>query len=185
MEDIIFSPLLWIIFLIIWLLTGDWSTPDPVLDKAPPLRQCRPGMLFADGSTATSKVETTVRKRLEDSRLPLYPPSTAVITYPDEEGYMHKYTPDIIVQKPRVIVEVDPEYTHKGKEKDDARRGLMYEQLGYGVVRIRLGKGLYEIGEYDVWFPQKEWKDFMLDEVLSSIRKARPSRHSMITWRSD
>lgn len=141
----------------------------------------QPGQLFADGNDATSKLEMGIRQALEDEGFALYPAATALVTYPDEKGKSHKYTPDIIVRKRKVIVEVDPQFTHEGKEDDDRRRGNCYQDLGYGVVRIRLGPKVGPLGKYDVSFRQTDFNPAtMMPLVAKMIRKAKPDprRHT-------
>lgn len=132
------------------------------------------GTLCVGGSEATSKLEQRIREDLQRSGLRLYPQGTALITHPDEYGKKHRYTPDIIVQGYDVIVEVDPEYTHLGKEADDARRGRMYQKAGFGVVRFRLGPHMRPLGKYDLVRARKDYvpRDD-LPMLLALIRRAK------------
>lgn len=179
------NPAVWLIALAVWFLTWglDFYVPQKVktgnFDKV----TAKPGDLYSDGNDATSKVEQRVRADIEKMGFALYPGSTAVVTYPDERGKVHKYTPDIIVKSRKVIVEVDPLFTHGGpdKEKDDRRRGLSYQNLGYGVVRFRLGKDLNRLGKYDVVsdredYNREKWEDQIKEynALKKAIQKAKP-----------
>lgn len=180
MLELILSPALWFIGLVAWAFTFTTSHTNVarVIDKKVPLAQAQPGQLYTGGSEATSKLEMRIRSDLKAAGFKLYPQGTALITYPDENGNKHRYTPDIIVKKPKVIVEVDPEFTHLGKEHDDERRGRLYQQLGYGVVRYRLGKNLRRMGPYDVVRPYKDYNKKMDLKLLTSrIKRAKPDKN--------
>lgn len=183
----LFNPALWGTAAAIWcvyvMLTH--YSPDKVREgKTPPLRTAIPGTLYADGSAATSKLEQSIRQDLERSGFKFYPQGTALITYPDELGKKHRYTPDLICMNKKLIVEVDPLYTHAGKEADDARRGKLYQQLGYGVVRIRIGKGMYALGKYDVVLDHRDYRPKTdLKSITAAMRRARPENKTSTTWK--
>lgn len=134
------------------------------------------GTLCVGGSEATSKIEKRIRDDLIRSGFRLYPQGTALITHPDEFGKKHRYTPDIIVKGYDVIVEVDPEYTHLGKEYDDDRRGRMYRKAGFAVVRFRLGPHMRPLGKYDLVRAHKDYNPRVdLPMLVSLIRRAKPN----------
>lgn len=178
------SPTPWIVGLILWFVYvvrfQNRHTVVKVIDAKVPLADAKPGALYTGGSEATSKLEMRVRGDLESLGFILYPQGTAIITLPDENGNKHRYTPDIIIKRPKVIVEVDPEFTHLGKEADDERRGRLYQQLGYGVVRYRLGKNLRRMGPYDVVRPYKDYNPRLdLPLLKSSINRAKPTKRAL------
>lgn len=177
--DFLLTPQVWWIALAVWLVSFAFTIhkPEAVIEQAFDKKNARPGQLYSDGNTATSKLERRVRADIEKMGFSLYPPSTALVTDEDERGRIHKYTPDIMVKSRKVIVEVDPEFTHAGieKEADDRRRGQCYEDLGYGVVRLRLGKGLNSWGKYSLHFDKEDWDpDTMYRPLMRMIQKARP-----------
>lgn len=173
------TPALWLLTaagaLLIWGLRH--TTARRVEKHSFNRKTAKPGQLYSDGNTASSKLEKRVRNDIIKMGHNPYPGSTAIVTYPDERGKVHKYTPDIILKNRKVIIEVDPEFTHSGEDKleDDYRRGKCYQDLGYGVVRLRLGKGLNTIGKYDVHFDQEDWKPDAMGATLNRmIKKAKP-----------
>lgn len=183
----IFNPSIWGIAAVAWCLSAAFnyhSAPKVRPGKTPPLKTASPGSLYSDGNTATSKLEMSIRRDLERRGFRFYPQGTALITYPDEKGKKHRYTPDMICKNRKLIVEVDPLFTHEGKEDDDARRGRLYQQLGYGVVRIRMGKGMRALGKYDVVIPYQDYRPHAdLHRIVSAMRKAVPEKRSRTTWK--
>lgn len=183
----VFNPAIWAAAAVAWCIyvMVTHHAPDKVREgKAPPLRVAEPGSLYSDGSTATSKLEMSIRNDLERKGFKFYPQGTALFTFPDELGNKHKYTPDMICMTRKVIVEVDPLYTHAGKEADDARRSRLYQQLGYGVVRVRIGKGMYALGKYDVVLGHSDYRPHTdLRLIVTAIRRAKPEKRSSNTWR--
>ena len=182
-----FHPGLWGTAAVTWclLVMTSFTVPEKVRSgKTPPLKTAEPGALYADGNTATSKLEMSIRRDLERSGFKFYPQGTALITFPDELGKKHRYTPDMILRTRKLIVEVDPKFTHEGKEDDDARRGRLYQQLGYGVVRIRMGRGMYALGRYDVVLDHEDYRPHTdLHRIVTAMRRAKPEKRSSNTWR--
>lgn len=186
--DFLLSPPVWWVLLAVWtaLLFRDRRTP-PVIrvgNKKTPLKKRRSGALYDDGSGATSKVETKIRDSISRMGYRLYPPGTALVTKPDIDGKKHKYTPDIMVKRHKIIIEVDPNFTHSGAGRiaHDIDRNRAYAQLGYKILRIRMGGArslsgndlILDGGVYDHYehkgklarairraryFPPKYWKD--------------------------
>jgi len=58
-------------------------------------------------------------------------------------------TPDILISRTKVCVEVDTAYTHADEEQKDRTRNALLAEVGWRVVRLRLG-GLNPIGDHDV-----------------------------------
>lgn len=173
--DFLLQPAIWIIALLVWfaILYKDRQTP-PVAAKFNK-KTARPGDLFADGSSATSKTEKRVRAAIESAGYRLYPASTRVFTPNDADGKAHKYTPDIMLKKPKMIVEVDPHFWHGDPDKiaHDIDRNKMYAKLGYTIVRVRIG-GTKALSPNDVVFPQGDFYPVRdSDALLKAIRKAK------------
>lgn len=173
--DFLLHPAPWWTMLVVWVI---WrvrarSAPGviPEFDK----KRAKPGDLYGDGSTATSNTEKKVRQVIEDAGYRLYPPSTRVYTPKDGVGKNRKYTPDIMLKKPKMIVEVDPHYWHGDPKKiaDDIDRNRMYARLGYIVVRVRIA-GTLELSPNDVVIPDQDFNpDRDAKALLKGIRKAK------------
>lgn len=67
---------------------------------------------------------------------------------PERDNYPN-LTPDILISDSKVCVEVDTAYTHGDEEAKDRTRNALLAEVGWQVVRLRLG-GLEPIGEHDV-----------------------------------
>lgn len=172
---LLLQPALWWVLLAVWIVVWfrERSAP-PVAAKFDP-RTARPGDLFADGSSATSNTEKRVRKVIEDAGYRLYPPSVRIYTPRDGDGKRHKYTPDILLRKPKMIVEVDPHFWHGDPSKiaHDIDRNRMYARLGYIIVRVRIA-GTQALSPNDVVISTSDF-DIVRDGplLLSKIRKAK------------
>lgn len=173
--DVILHPAIWwlalVVWIVIWLRDRQYPPVHPKFDK----RTARPGELFADGSTATSFTEKKVRKAIEDAGYKLYPPSTRIYTLADANGVRHKYTPDILLKKPKMVVEVDPHFWHGDRDKiaHDIDRNVMYARLGYTIVRVRIG-GTMALSPNDVVIADG---DFNIEKhgplLLKGIKRAK------------
>lgn len=145
-----------------------------------------PGILYSGGTTATSKEELRLRGDLQQY-FELLPRELFLITFEDQQGIRHKLTPDIIIKHPKVVVEYDPSFHHLGKENHDWMRGYLYEQLGYGVVRLRTGDQMEKLGPYDVVDTKKSGYDKKkhLAELVTQINQAKPQPGANINYRFD
>lgn len=178
--DFLLTPAFWWVCLVVWVafLFRDRKTP-PVIQisdkKKISLKKRRPGALYSDGSAAGSKIENKIRESIERMGYRLYPHGTAIVTKPDVYGKKHKYTPDIMIKRHKIIVEVDPQYTHGGAGKiaHDIDRNRAYSQLGYKIVRIRMG-GARKLSDNDVLFDGGSYDHYQHKGKLSrAIRRAR------------
>jgi len=179
--DFLLTPALWWVLLAVWIIMWfRFRSAPPVAAKKLNPKTARPGDLFADGSTATSKTEKKVRKVIEDAGYKLYPPSTRIWTPRDGDGKGHAYTPDIMIRKPKMIVEVDPHHWHGDPSKiaHDIDRNRMYARLGYKIVRVRIA-GTLELSPNDVVIPQGDFDpDRDGKALLKTIRRAKYLRAS-------
>ena len=175
MLDVVLSPVLWWILLAVWIAVWFRDRSAPPVTKTFNKKTARPGELFADGSMATSKTEKRVRKAIEDAGYRLYPPSVRVYTPADGNGVRHKYTPDILLKKPKMIVEVDPHFWHGDPDKiaHDIDRNRMYARLGYTIVRVRIA-GTQALSPNDVVITTSDF-DIERDGplLLKGIRRAK------------
>lgn len=173
--DMILHPVLWWVLLAVWVAVWFKDRSAPPVTKKFNKKTARPGELFADGSTATSKTEKKVRKAIEDAGFRLYPASTRIYTPADAEGVRHKYTPDILLKKPKMVVEVDPHFWHGDTDKiaHDIDRNVMYSRMGYTIVRVRIG-GTQALSPNDVVIPAGDF-DIERDGplLLKGIKRAK------------
>lgn len=173
--DFLLNPAVWWIALGIWVFVWLRQRNAPSVAAKFNRKTARPGDLFADGSTATSKTEQKVRDTIEKAGYRLYPPSTRVYTPKDGDGKNRKYTPDIMLKKPKMIVEVDPHFWHGDNDRiaHDIDRNRMYARLGYTIVRVRIA-GTLALSPNDVVLGQG---DFDPDRdgatLLKGIRRAK------------
>lgn len=108
------------------------------------------GTVVQSRSTAVSKTEKQVRDKLEESGLTVHKGRSAIQC--GREPVRDNFpilTPDIIISKTKVCIEVDPAYTHAERETTDRIRNSLLAAVGWQVVRLRLG-GLEPIGDHDV-----------------------------------
>lgn len=175
MTDFLLQPALWWILFAVWVFVWFRERQAPPVSKKFNPKTARPGDLFADGSLATSKTEKRVRSAIESAGYRLYPASTRVYTPRDADGKRHKYTPDILLKKPKMIVEVDPHFWHGDPDKiaHDIDRNKMYAKLGYTIVRVRIG-GTKALSPNDVVFPQGDFYPVRdANSLLKAIRRAK------------
>lgn len=176
LASFLLTPALWWVLLVVWVISWlRFRSSPPVTAKKLNSKTARPGDLFADGSTATSKTEQKVRAVIEKAGYKLYPPSTRVWTHRDGDGKGHAYTPDIMLRKPKMIVEVDPHHWHGDASKiaHDIDRNRAYARLGYRIVRVRIA-GTLDLSPNDIVIPQGDFDPHRDGEaLLKAIRKAK------------
>lgn len=178
--DLLLSPPFWWIMAALFAakMLHERTGVRPVAREFNKKRGPRPGDLFADGSTATSKLEKRIRETVEQAGYKLYPPSTRIYTHKDNEGKNHRYTPDIMLKKQKVIIEVDPKFWHGDPRKiaHDIDRNRAYAKLGYTIVRVRIG-GAEALSRNDIvlegpgFDPERNPSDRR--RLLKGIRRAR------------
>lgn len=181
MSQFLLSPILWWILLALWVWWAVDSAAYPRVSKKFDKRTAKPGDLFTGGSTATSGTEKKVLETLHKAGYKTYPSSTWIWTPKDANGVAHRYTPDIIVKKPKMIVEVDPLHWHGGFDriKHDVDRNRMYAAMGYTILRVRIG-GAQALSPNDVVIPEGDFDPKAHSKkLLRAVRSAKrlPSRH--------
>jgi hypothetical protein len=182
--EIALTPAVWVVLLLWWAWRRFDTRFRTVILRKFDKATAMPGQLFSDGNPTTSKTELLVRTALSRYGFPLARQGTAVWTPPDHRGMPHKYTPDIVIPTQKLIVEVDPQYTHGGDAKiaTDLLRNQQYARIGYRVVRLRMG-GAKALSENDVVIEASDYTDDVTPALARACRKARwlPPE----TWESD
>jgi len=142
----------------LWALYWWNSYKNPPLLPTMDRRNAKPGDLSRDGSTKTSHLEGRVRKVLEDAGFRTYPQGTLLCVGVDSAGRNRFFTPDILLRKPRAVVEVDPHHWHGSPEKiaEDIMRNRFYAALGFKVVRVRIA-GTKALSPNDVVIPESDF----------------------------
>ena len=108
----------------------------------------------------TSVTEEKAREVLREAGYRVPKQKMAVwCRHPDKPGRLLPLTPDIVLIGKRLAIEVDPcgqvtshhGSSHRGKEADDRLRNHLLEEVGWTVLRLRLGadEGM-NIGDRDV-----------------------------------
>lgn len=130
------------------------------------------GAVVPEGNPRASLIEGKVRAGLEKAGFSLHPAGSAIQCDQDSvAGNFPVLTPDVVLDGPKVVVEVDSEFTHGLEwEKDESRNRLLKAQ-GWTVVRLRLG-GLSAIGAYDVTTDAAEPTAASVSAVVDAVRDA-------------
>lgn len=176
---IVTRPWFWWALLALWIVW--WYRKRKWPDIAPkylgPNRH-KPGTLVRGGSSATSGTEKRVLASLNAAGYRTLPSELyLIVPLADRHGKWRKFTPDILLADPKVVVEVDPYRWHgeDGPHKiyDDVERNVGYSACGWAIVRVRIGwpadHPWRTIGKYDVVI---EADDFYPAEHAELIRRA-------------
>jgi hypothetical protein len=108
------------------------------------------GAVVMSNNPTTSILEEDVRTKLKATGLKLHKGRSAVqCGFEPVLGNHPVLSPDILIKSAKVAVEVDSEYTHGDELAKDILRNQLLNDVGWTVVRLRLG-GLQAIGEHDV-----------------------------------
>ncbi|MGO4785178.1 DUF559 domain-containing protein [Cryobacterium sp. W22_MBD10_FK3] len=99
---------------------------------------------------STSKMEEGVRQKLLDAGLKLHKGRSAIqCGYEASRDNHPVLSPDILIKSAKVAVEIDSDFTHADEFIKDQLRNQLLGEVGWTVVRLRLG-GLSEVGPHDV-----------------------------------
>lgn len=104
-------------------------------------------------NTVTSKQEAQVLDELRRKGLVLPRQKMAVwCRNPDVPERLAPITPDAVIIRNRIAVEVDPRFTHEHRSLQDEMRNRLLENAGWTTVRLRLGfeSANSAIGPHDV-----------------------------------
>jgi hypothetical protein len=108
------------------------------------------GTIVQSKNPVTSKVEQQVRERLVEAGFLVHKGRSAIqCGHEPVRNNFPILTPDILIRRTKVCVEVDTAYSHGDEEQQDRTRNVLLADVGWHVVRLRLG-GLDPIGEHDV-----------------------------------
>lgn len=130
------------------------------------------GTVIQSRNLATSQTEQRVRDKLIAAGFTVHKGRSAIqCGHEPQRNNFPILTPDILISKSKVCVEVDPAHTHVGKEKDDRTRNQLLAGAGWQVVRLRIG-GLGPIGEHDVVAESESVTNEAMDALASAVSDA-------------
>lgn len=175
MIELLLNPAVPSILMGLWVLSWWSGRTHPPLLPTMDRRNARPGDVSLGGSAATSKVEQRIRDHIERSGFRTYPQGTLLCAGRDSAGKKRFFTPDILMHRPRLVVEVDPEHTHGGADKiaEDIMRNRFYASLGLKVVRVRIG-GVEALSPNDVVITDRDFRaDRHGAQLLAALGSAR------------
>lgn len=134
------------------------------------------GTVLQSRSTAISKLELGVREKLVAEGFKVHKGRSAIqCGYEPRRGNYPILTPDILISKEKVCIEVDSGYTHRGEEEKDRTRNRLLAEAGWTVVRLRLG-GLEPIGPYDVVAESSADTKQSIEALVEAVKDAVASR---------
>lgn len=138
------------------------------------------GTVIQSGNPATSKTEQQVRDNLIAAGFVVHKGRSAIqCGHEPQRDNFPVLTPDILISKAKVCIEVDPAYTHAGKEEADQLRNDLLGGVGWQVVRLRLG-GLGAIGEHDVLAPSETVTKAVMEALVLAVSDAVAGRAGTI-----
>lgn len=140
----------------------------------------------------TSVVEERVRKLLREAGYQVPKQKMAVwCNHPDRPGRLLPLTPDIVLIGKRLAIEVHPcgqltshhGFTHRGKEDEDRLRNRLLEEVGWTVVRLRLGasEGM-NIGDRDVVCESASLTVEAAQSLLAAVGDAAALREPLLRF---
>lgn len=137
------------------------------------------GAVVQSRNLTTSQTEQQVRDKLVAAGFAVHKGRSGIqCGHEPQRGNFPILTPDILISKTKVCVEVDPAHTHAGKEKDDRTRNQLLAGVGWTVVRLRLG-GLESVGDHDVLAESESVTNEAIDALVLAVSDAiagRPGR---------
>lgn len=157
--DFLLHPAVPSALLVLWVVVWWNHRKHPPLMSEMDRRHARPGDLSRGGSKATSNTEQRVRDVIESAGFRTYPQGTLLCVGRDSDGRNRFFTPDIMLRKPRLVVEVDPAHYHGSPEKiaEDLMRNRFYASVGLKVVRVRIA-GTRALSPNDVVIPESDFR---------------------------
>lgn len=130
------------------------------------------GTVVQSRNLTTSQMEQRVRDKLVAAGFNVHKGRSGIqCGHEPQRNNFPILTPDILISKTKVCVEVDPAHTHAGKEKDDSTRNQLLNGAGWQVVRLRLG-GLGSIGKYDVLAESESVTNEAIEALASAVSDA-------------
>lgn len=138
--------------------------------------QYQVGTVIQSRNLSTSKTEKEVRDKLVTAGFSIHKGRSAIqCGHEPERNNFPVLTPDILISKTKVCVEVDPAYTHAGREEEDKRRNGLLAGVGWQVVRLRLG-GLGSVGEHDVLAQSEAVTKDVMEALVMAVSDAVAGR---------
>ncbi|MHA7168358.1 DUF559 domain-containing protein [Arthrobacter bambusae] len=138
------------------------------------------GAVVQSRNLTTSQTEQQVRDKLVAAGLAVHKGRSGIqCGHEAQRNNFPILTPDILISKTRVCVEVDPAHTHAGKENDDRTRNQLLDDVGWTVVRLRLG-GLESVGEHDVLAESDSVTNEAIDALVIAVSDAIAGRPGSI-----
>lgn len=139
-----------------------------------------PGTVIQSRNLSTSQTEQEVRDKLVAGGFAVHKGRSAIqCGHEPHRNNFPVLTPDILISKTKVCIEVDPAYTHTGDEEKDKTRNDLLAGVGWQVVRLRLG-GLGPIGEYDVLAESESVTKEVMDALVLAVSDAVAGRPGTI-----
>lgn len=157
------------------------STPGFSVGRAKTLGSRYPaGTVIQSRNLSTSKTEQQVRDKLIAAGF-VVPKGRSAIQcgHEPQRDNFPVLTPDILISRTKVCIEVDPAYTHAGKEANDQLRNDLLGGVGWQVVRLRLG-GLGAIGEHDVLAQSETVTKEVMEALVLAVTDAVAGRAGTI-----
>lgn len=138
------------------------------------------GTVIQSRNLSTSKTELQVRDKLIAAGFMLHKGRSAIqCGLEPRRGNFPVLTPDILISRTKVCIEVDPAYTHAGKEETDQLRNDLLGGVGWKVIRLRLG-GLGAIGEHDVLVESEAVTKEAMEALVLAVTDAVAGRAGTI-----
>lgn len=138
------------------------------------------GTVIQSRNLTTSHTEQRVREKLVAAGFAVHKGRSAIqCGYEPQRNNFPILTPDILISKSKVCVEVDPAHTHLGKEKGDKTRNQLLADAGWQVVRLRIG-GLQAVGEHDVVAESESVTNEAIEALASAVADAVEGRPGII-----
>lgn len=138
------------------------------------------GTVIQSRNLTTSQTEQRVRDKLVAAGFTVHKGRSAIqCGHEPQRNNFPILTPDILISKTKVCVEVDPAHTHAGKEKDDNTRNQLLAGAGWQVVRLRLG-GLGSIGKHDVLAESESVTNEAIEALASAVSDVVEGRPGII-----
>lgn len=138
------------------------------------------GAVIQSRNLATSETEQQVRAKLVAAGFTVHKGRSGIQC--GQEPRLRNFpilTPDILISKTKVCVEVDPAHTHAGKEREDNTRNQLLAGAGWKVVRLRLG-GLAAIGDYDVLVESAKVTNDAIEALAAAVSEAVEGRPGIV-----
>jgi hypothetical protein len=134
------------------------------------------GAVVMSMNPSTSKMEEEVRQKLLDDGLKLHKGRTAIqCEYEASRDNHPVLSPDILIKSAKVAVEINPGFTHADEFVKDQLRNQLLSEVGWTVVRLRLG-GLSEVGPHDVLSQSAGPTKASIDALIEAIENAIAGR---------